>query len=712
MSSAGPRGSGADGDPARAEIDEDADARTEVRKPLGPADDASRSTLPPKRAIPSHVLEHARVVQGARRSDPSSRPPPPRPVAIPPPPSPLLANELAPRAIESIDDAEHAPIGTDSVEVPLDAEPTPPPTSGARPTSQGRGSLQMPAICTYGRFDILGRVAFGGMAEIFLGRETTSVGATRLLAIKRILAHVADDPRFVAMFLDEARLAIQLTHPQICHIYEFGELEGTYFIAMEWIHGAQLGKLIRKARGRGGIAPELGARIVAYVAEALHYAHRARDANGEPLGIVHRDVSPHNVMVSFDGQVKLLDFGIAKAQSHTTKTQAGVVKGKFSYMSPQQCLGKPIDARADVFALGICLYETLTGEPLYHRATEYETMRAVIEDPVPSIRTVNAALPAELDAIVQKALQKEPRDRFATAGEMQAALEDWLAKIGKAVTTARIASLMEPLFEEQIHAGPLVDSTPFGESFRKRPSPIAQRVSPPQAGARVEGTPMPATIDEPSATRSRTAWIASAAAAAVLALIGAGWIASSATSSHPAVTSAPAAVVAPPEEVVPTIAAPPAATSGHLVLRGAPPDAIVRIGDRTLRADELAAPIELPAGAHLVHAERPDHRSYDVGIDVRAGESIEVELAWAPLPRAAAEARGPVARPGHLSINTRPWSKVYVGSRLLGTTPIGEANVPSGTVRLRIVDRDGRTFSRTVRVQPGGDESVFYDLDE
>jgi len=163
--------------------------------------------------------------------------------------------------------------------------------------------------------------------------------------------------------------------------------------------------------------------------------------------------------------------------------------------------------------------------------------------------------------------------------------------------------------------------------------------------------------------------------------------------------------------VVGTVEAPPVPTTGRLVLLGGAPDAVVRIGDRTLGEGELAAPIELPAGAHLVHAERPDHRPYDREIEVRAGESIDVEIAWVPLPRAP-EARGPVARPGRLSINTRPWSKVYVGPRLLGTTPIGEASVPSGTVRLRIVDRDGRTFSRSVRVNPGGDESVFYDLDE
>src|SRR6185369_12411321 len=166
-----------------------------------------------------------------------------------------------------------------------------------RPNAPPRG--QLPAICMFGRFEILGRIAFGGMAEIFLGRETTQVGASRLLAIKRILPHVADDPKFVEMFLDEARLAIQLSHPNICHIYEFGGLEGAYFIAMEWISGAPLGKIVRRARQSGGVPFELAARIVANVAEALHYAHTARDANGNPLQIVHRDVTPHNVMVSY-----------------------------------------------------------------------------------------------------------------------------------------------------------------------------------------------------------------------------------------------------------------------------------------------------------------------------------------------------------------------------------------------------------------------------
>ncbi len=650
---------------------------------------------------------------------------------------------------------------------------------------------QLPAICTFGRFEILGRIAFGGMAEIFLGRESTNIGATRMLAIKRILPHVADDPAFVEMFLDEARLAILLNHPHICHIYEFGELESSYFIAMEWIYGAAFGKIIRRARSKGGLPPEFVAKVVSQVAEALHYAHRAKDSNGQPLSIVHRDVSPQNIMISYEGHVKLLDFGIAKAGSHTTKTQAGVVKGKFSYMSPQQCTGKHIDHRADVFALGVVLYEALVGESLYHRPTEYETMRAVIEDPVPSIRDKKPKLPIELDAIVQKALQKSPDDRFRTASEMQNALEDWIARSGKSVTTSRIGDVMEKLFEEQIAAGPLVDSTPFGSSFQRRkgidgssPSGIGLIGSnPSSSGLSSSGLsgagPSVATGDRLSMPGSELpldpntfgAEIAAAAAAApvvshaamplpvpapvvqpaprdngstiarwlptVLALVAvllAGVIAAVViggrddtprTVTVTQVTPPPTTAVTPPPTAPPTTGTElvgPTGTSGPTSLPPATEGSVrfalregasfegatVRLGDRTLSLEELATPIAMAAGTVTVRVEREGYRAWESEVVVSAGRESAV---MPELVRESTTPRVPAAPPATLSINTRPWSRVWIGSRELGTTPIGEATVPSGTVRLRIVDRDGRTFNRSVRIAAGATENVFFDLD-
>ena len=330
----------------------------------------------------------------------------------------------------------------------------------------------LPAICSFSRYELLGRLAVGGMAEIYLARETESIKGAghRTLVIKRVLPHVADDPAFVEMFFNEARLAMRLRHPSIVHIYEFGKEAGSYFLAMEWVDGVALGKIIRAARKSGdGVPAPIAVKIASTIAEALDYAHRARGDDGQPLGIVHRDVSPQNIMLSYDGAVKLLDFGIAK--SDETSTQDGQVKGKFAYMSPQQCMGDAVDGRADVFALGVCLYETLTGRPLYHRKTQYETMRAVIEDPLPSIRDWRPELSASLDAVVQRALAKDPDERYQTAGEMQIALERWLIEQGEVVHQARVSSYLEGLFGDPVGRGPMVDSTPFGTSFIDVPIP-------------------------------------------------------------------------------------------------------------------------------------------------------------------------------------------------------------------------------------------------
>jgi serine/threonine-protein kinase len=324
-----------------------------------------------------------------------------------------------------------------------------------------------PAVDTYGKYEILGRLAVGGMAEVFLAREKASHGAGRHVAVKRILPQIADDDTFVEMFLDEARLAMRLNHPNICHIYDIGELEETYFIAMEWVNGIPFGKLIGRARDQGGMPITIAVKVMAHVADALNYAHQARDGVGRPLNIVHRDVSPQNVMVRFDGVVKLLDFGIAKAATQTSQTEAGIVKGKFSYMSPEQCLGKPLDARSDIFAIGACLYEALTGKPAFRRASDLDTMRAIVHEPVPSARLARADVPPRLDAILRKALAKDPGQRFQTAGEMYVALERFLAEQGEFVHAMHIANAIETLMPNAAARGPFgPDSNPSQKALQ------------------------------------------------------------------------------------------------------------------------------------------------------------------------------------------------------------------------------------------------------
>ena len=321
--------------------------------------------------------------------------------------------------------------------------------------------LALPAIAHFGRFDILGRLALGGMAEIFLARESGPGRGIRPVVLKRILPHVADDPRFVEMFLHEAELAMNLNHPNLCTIYEFGEQEGEYFIAMEWVFGVSITQMHKHLfeQNQAGIEPRIVARIACDVADALHYAHQARDTEGNPLKLVHRDVTPDNIMVSFDGKVKLLDFGVAKAASQRLKTEAGMLKGKFAYMSPEQYQGQELDGRADVFSLGACMYEAATGLALFHRASEYETMGAIVMDePAPRAREAKPGLPTGLDIIIARALEKDRERRFGSAGELHAALDRFMASTGKATRSTDVAEYVGGLYEELKREGPSIDT--------------------------------------------------------------------------------------------------------------------------------------------------------------------------------------------------------------------------------------------------------------
>lgn len=355
-------------------------------------------------------------------------------------------------------------------------EPSPsaPSTSVPSPSALSEGAAAAPrphGVASHvGRYEVVRRLAFGGMAEVFLARETTTVGATRLVAIKRMLPHLAEDEQFTSMFLDESRVALQLQHPHICTCYEVGREDGSPFLVMEYIDGRSLAKVVELGIAGGGLPPEIAVRIIAQAAEGLHYAHRARDANGEPLHIVHRDVSPSNIMIGRTGQVKVLDFGVAKARSHATKTHPGMVKGKFAYMAPEQCRGQVVDARADVFALGLCLYEVLTGRALYVRDTEFATITALLEEAPPSICAVNPRLPAQLDQIVQLALAKKPEERFASALDLQMALEAWLATTGTFMNAARIAAGIDRLAAARVNGDPKPPAAPAIPATRVNPA--------------------------------------------------------------------------------------------------------------------------------------------------------------------------------------------------------------------------------------------------
>ncbi len=300
--------------------------------------------------------------------------------------------------------------------------PAPPPESAAA-TQRIQMVPREPAQAAgvqFGQYTLLDRIAVGGMAEVWKARMRGVEGFQKTVAIKKILPYMMDNADFVNMFIDEAKLAAQLGHPNIVHIYDLGKIGANFYIAMEYVEGKDLRSLLNAGRQRGLPLPlGLALLIAVRLASALDYAHRKRDFDGREMGLVHRDVSPQNVLISLDGDVKLCDFGIAKAVSKVGQTHTGALKGKLQYMSPEQAMGAPVDARSDIFSLGTVLFEMLTGERLFDGDSEMSVLEAVRQVKVRSPRQVDPTIPREVDDIVMRSLAGRPEDRFPSAGEME-----------------------------------------------------------------------------------------------------------------------------------------------------------------------------------------------------------------------------------------------------------------------------------------------------
>jgi serine/threonine protein kinase len=304
------------------------------------------------------------------------------------------------------------------------------------------GSPQAPI--PFGQYELLGLIARGGMAEVFRARKK---GAEQeILAIKCMRPQLAKETRFVEMFIREGKLAVLLQHDTIVRTFEIGRIEGRYFIAMEYIGGKDLTQVLRRCQEQHQRIPVPHAMfIAAQTALGLHYAHTLLDADGRPLTIVNRDVSPSNIRLSYDGQVKMLDFGIAQAMLRFT-SEIGVLKGKFSYMSPEQIRGLPVDARTDIFSTGIVLHEMLTTEKLFRGDTEFQLMEKVRNAEVTPPSKYNRRVPEALDAIVMKALARDAQDRYPTAAEFATDLLKLLE--GYRLTTAELREFVRGLFRQ------------------------------------------------------------------------------------------------------------------------------------------------------------------------------------------------------------------------------------------------------------------------
>ncbi len=294
------------------------------------------------------------------------------------------------------------------------------------------------------RYRITGRIDKGGMAEVFRGVAESIAGFKKSVAIKRVLPHLAQNESFVAMFLDEARLSLNLQHANIVHVFDIGKSANSYFLVMEFIDGCNLKAIIEHIQSTGRLMEVAQAIYIAIEAcKGLNYAHNVRNPEtGEPLHIVHRDISPPNLLLSRMGEVKLVDFGLAKANSQLEETDQGVVKGKFSYLSPEAATGTEVDARADIFAVGIMLWEMFTGRRLFYGKTDYETIQQVRQARIPSIAALNPSIEPELEAVVRKALARDPRDRYQEAADLGDSLSQYLFSRQMKVTARSIAALV------------------------------------------------------------------------------------------------------------------------------------------------------------------------------------------------------------------------------------------------------------------------------
>ena len=475
-----------------------------------------------------------------------------------------------------------------------------------------------------GRYELCFELASGGMASVYLARIDGVSGFEKLVALKRIHKHLAKEKGYVDMFLDEARIASRITHPNVCSVFDFGEVDGEHYIAMEYLVGEPLSRLMSRAAGdpthrRSPLLPMRMACIIADACEGLHAAHELKDANGDLLHVVHRDVSPRNLFVTYDGAVQVVDFGIASARQRLHHTSTGQVKGTFAYMAPEQLTAHGIDRRADIWSLGVALWEMLAVKRLFKRDTTANTIHSVLYEEISPPSTHRAQVPPELDRIVMKALARDPKDRWPTAREMGRALRGFLGAQTEIVGPAELSEWMSEVF-------------PQGEARKSQLMEIARMASTslpsmPQAND-VDGLLTATDVRIVGATevgelprRSRRAWTL----AAVVALVLAGFASFALRGNE-----APVA---------------------HELSAEVPPATASAVGPDPQSLSQEAKPIE---------QAQPDEVAAAIPADAIKPQS----------ERRARSKQRVKAKPGTINLVTRGgWAEIYEGKKRLGTTP-------------------------------------------
>ncbi len=480
------------------------------------------------------------------------------------------------------------------------------PASQAEPTDDPASGMPR----RFGKYTLLRKLAQGGMAELFLAIQRSVAGFEKLIVIKRILPAVSQDTAFIEMLLHEARVAATLSHPNVCQTFDVGQVDGSYFIAMEHVHGEDLRSIVRQMKKRevNEFPVEHALAIALGMCAGLAYAHAHHDMNGQPLHIVHRDVSPQNVVVTFGGDVKIVDFGIAKSDKRFAEhTKSGKLKGKVPYMSPEQARGEPVDARTDIFATGIMLFELTTGKRLFKGASEYETLKLICDEEYPLPSQIRSDYPKDLEAIVMRALAKNKDERYPTARAMQRDLEEFVRRHRVPVSNLALHGFMQSLFEDKLAAqkealsqgkqlADIIDSQHAALGGRAPES--THEFDAFTSGPRLITPSMPAaahTVTDASAHQPaprRSPWVVVGVSAAVMLAVGLGVFGGlrARRTGDPHANATPAVV-----------------TRGALTITSEPPGASIWVnGD--LRTEVTPTTLELPKGVEIdVKLSMPDH---------------------------------------------------------------------------------------------------------
>jgi serine/threonine protein kinase len=492
----------------------------------------------------------------------------------------------------------------------------------------------------FGKYYLLERISIGGMAEVFRAKAFGVEGFERLVAVKRILPNIAEDKNFIRMFIEEAKLSVQLNHANIAQIFDLGVVEGSYYIALEHVHGRDLRVLFERCRQLGEAMSIAQACFIAMkVCEGLDYAHNKRDQAGRELSLVHRDVSPQNILVSFEGEVKLIDFGIAKAAGLGASGQAPILKGKFGYMSPEQVRGVEIDRRSDVFSCGVVLYELLTGERLFVGESDFDTLEKVRNVEILPPSTYNRKIPDELERIVLKALSKDAEERYPNAIDLHDELQAFVYTAGEFYSRKDLAAWMKKTFGKEIE-----DETAKLESYRQLKPPPPSAVPPPPPGAS-DGVPEPArTQTSQSGKLPRKPPTQPVPAA------------------KPVKSTGPVATLRPPPVArsQPVAVVPPPSVARSQPVAVIPPPAPVS-GPAAVAVVPAAAPMTAPAGdlqrgqrpfeiswdddeleTRVYDGDDPRHKSNRSGLPLQPPVSSSPAI---PLPAEAAPTHGAIAAP-------------------------------------------------------------------